>query len=147
MAKRGFGTILKKNKLKAEEIFYVALDDYVETITNGEGLLSDADHKKLQNSLKETTEETKAYNKIMTQSGLLIELTLMIPIAEHFFLEGETRLLTLLLFKNERRIKNLAIELLTDYYPKIVTEKEFEQDSYIKCNWVAKLRCYLLIYS
>ncbi len=43
----------------------MALDDYVETITNGEGLLSDTDHKKLQNSLKETTEEIKAYNKLL----------------------------------------------------------------------------------
>jgi hypothetical protein len=32
MAKRGLSTILKKNKLKAEEIFCIVLDDYLEIL-------------------------------------------------------------------------------------------------------------------
>ena len=130
MGKRGLNTIIKKNKLKAEEIFYVALDDYVETITNGEGLLSKTDYKKIQNSLKETTEEIKAYNKLIPVpiKGLFGELALIITIAQQLFLEAETKLKTLLLFRNEKRIKDQFIEILTKYYPKIVTEEEFEEE-------------------
>ncbi len=130
MAKRGLSTILKKNKLKAEEIFCIVLDDYLEILLTEESLLSPADLKKLQNSLIETTEERQAYNKLVPIPGLTLfgELAIVLPLMENYITNAEAQLQTLCLILNDKRILTNFIEILTEYYPKIITEAELEEE-------------------
>lgn len=126
--KRRLNTIIKKGKLTAIEIFNVEVDNYIEKMTTGEPLLSDADSKKLHNSLKDIPEEITAYNKLLAGKGLLQEYNNFYILGYTSFLEAENRLKTLSLFLNDKKMKDNFIDILTNYYPKIITESELEAE-------------------
>lgn len=104
--------LLDKNKLTAEEIFFLEVEYFTEYYNNDIGIFSASQRQKIHKRILNTTEEIKKVDALLGPSGLLPTAIKMLTITKQHFTEAESFLKTLMLFQDELRIKNKVSELL-----------------------------------
>lgn len=125
MRKNNIVTILKKNSLSVEEIFYLLLDDFIEKNINNKELLSESEKTRLFNSPIKDNSEIQKWNKLISYNGLLKEINQFILLSLYEYERTLSGIKSFILFFNEsilinkickdKKLDDKAKKIIQDY--------------------------------
>lgn len=104
MPRNKLNTLLKSNKLTAEEVGLLFIDDLLKSIETGNELFSTSEKSKIVSCLDKSQKNMHEFNKIVCNGGVLDQLKNMLFLMRLGYVEASRIYLTICMGLNEHRL-------------------------------------------